>query len=132
MARKQSKLKKYDPAKRVRRKRNFLIHLMIYLSMGIFFFLLNVFTLNPFDGWWFMFPMLPLSLILFFHYIFTIGKDHLETLAIRWEENETGITLDNKILELHSGDEYDDELDLEDYRKKDVTFRESGYDQDFV
>ena len=55
--------------------------------------LLNVFTYNQWDGWWFMFIVIPLFLLLCIHYIFTIGRDHMETVAIRWEENELGLPL---------------------------------------
>ena len=116
-------------AKRIKRKRNFLMHLMFYLCISAFFFLINAFTLNQHDGWWFMFPVISYGVLIFIHYIFSIGKGHMESLAIRWEENEQG-----RKLGIHSLDELDvdDELDLEELRE--VKYTEGRYmrDDDFV
>ena len=115
-------------ARRIRRKRNFLMHFMFYLCISAFFFLINVFTKGA-DGWWFIFPVISYGVVIFLHYIFSIGKSHMETLAIRWEENEQG-----RKLGIHSLDELDedDELDLEELRQ--IKYKEGKYlrDEDFV
>ena len=89
-----------------------------------------MFTYNVFDGLWFMFPMIPLGLILFLHYIFGIGKHQMESLAIRWEENEQGKDLGIKYIE-----ELDDDfesLELDSIDRPILEKRILSRDDDFV
>ncbi|NNF35594.1 MAG: 2TM domain-containing protein [Saprospiraceae bacterium] len=115
-------------ARRIRKKRNFLMHLMFYICLSAFFFLINVFTYAESDMWWFVFPVLSYGVVVFIHYIFSIGKNHMEHLAIRWEENEQG-----QKLGIHSLDELDadDDLDLEELREVRYSERRH-FDDDFV
>jgi hypothetical protein len=105
---------------------------MIYLSIGTFLFLLNLFTVRYSGDWWFMFPMLPLGLILAFHFIFSIGKDYTELAATRWEAREQGRDLDEYIHFLE--DEFEDTntgLELRSYQERKI-FSKRHLDEDFV
>ena len=103
---------------------------MISISISVAFFLINMFTYNVFDGLWFMFPMIPLGFILFLHYIFGIGKYQMESLAIRWEENEQGKDLGIKYIE-----ELDDDfegLELDSIESSILKKQILSRDDDFV
>ncbi len=114
--------RKYTLEQRIRRKRNFLIHFTIVIALGLFFAGINLASYHPGDGFWFIYPILPLGLALAFHFVFSVGKDYLEVVAARWEEKESG----EKLLDEDDDDYYDDEyderlddddenLDLDDY-----------------
>jgi hypothetical protein len=72
--------------KKVKAKKGFFTHLSVYLSVGIFFLLLNVLT---YDGdWWFFFPLLPWLVGLLIHYFTIFGVPGTEILTEGWEERE--------------------------------------------
>lgn len=72
--------------KKVKAKKGFFTHLSVYLSVGIFFLLLNVLT---YDGeWWFFFPLLPWLIGLLIHYFTMFGVPGTEILTEGWEERE--------------------------------------------
>jgi hypothetical protein len=106
---------------------------MIYLSLGTFFFLLNLFTDGPRGDWWFVFPMLPLGLILAFHFIFSIGKDYMQLIAARWEAQEQGRSLDEYLDSIEGGlsrIEPEEKLHLRGFRGSKLFKKE--FDEDFV
>ncbi|HMQ05701.1 MAG TPA: 2TM domain-containing protein [Saprospiraceae bacterium] len=127
--------RKYTIEKRIRRKRNFLIHLTLYIAMGIFFFGINLASYNGGDDWWFFYPLLPLFLVLAVHFVFSVGKDYLEVVAARWEEKESGERLleeeyDDYEDEYGESEEYDQEnLDLDEYNLKE-RLKERRYRED--
>jgi len=109
------------------------MHFMIYLSIGTFFFLLNLFTEGLRGEWWFVFPMLPLGLILAFHFIFSIGKDYLQLIAARWEAQEQGRSLDDYLDSIDDGwsrIESEEKLHLEGFRPSKLFKKD--FDEDFV
>lgn len=71
--------------KRVKKKKSFYQHLGSYMSVGLFFFLLNVVT--SFGDWWFFYPMLPWSIGLMIHYFSVFGIPGIGNYnEIDWEE----------------------------------------------
>lgn len=72
--------------KKVQAKKGFYVHLITYLSVGIFFLLMNILT---FEGeWWFFFPMLPWMVGLLIHYFVVFGLPGTNILTEGWEEKE--------------------------------------------
>jgi len=72
--------------KRVKQKKGFFVHFAVYLSVGLFFFLMNLAT---FEGdWWFFFPLLPWGMGLGIHYLITFGFPGSGVLSREWEEKE--------------------------------------------
>lgn len=72
--------------KKVKAKKGFFTHLSVYLSVGIFFLLLNVLTYS--GDWWFFFPLLPWMVGLLIHYFTIFGVPGTEILTEGWEERE--------------------------------------------
>jgi hypothetical protein len=72
--------------KQVKKKKGFFIHLAVFLSTALFFFLMNVAT-SPGDWWWF-FPMLPWGIGLAIHYLVVFGFPGSGVLSREWEEKE--------------------------------------------
>ena len=68
------------------RKREFLSHLAVYGVMGIFFFLINLFS-SP-ESWWFFWPMLGWGIGVAIHaintYVTVLDKDDYEDELIKW------------------------------------------------
>lgn len=95
----------------MRRKRNFLMHALWFGALSGFFITLNAVTYNAWDGWWFIFPIIGWGLLLSLHFIFTIGKDMSEKMAMKWEAWERGdsihkVTAENDVvfIEERNGD----------------------------
>lgn len=77
----------YDKArKKVKNKAGFFVHLAVFIPVGIFLFLLNMFT-SP-DILWFHFPMLCWGLGLAIHYTVIFGIPGTKILSPDWEEDE--------------------------------------------
>ena len=74
--------------KRVKAKKGFLIHLGVYMSVGIFFFMMNLATFSSADGWWFFFPLLPWMAGLLIHYLSVFGFPGQKQMVERWEAEE--------------------------------------------
>jgi hypothetical protein len=74
--------------KRVKAKKGFYVHLISYISVGIFFFLMNLASYNQADKWWFFFPMLPWLIGLLIHYFLIFGIPGTEILTEGWEERQ--------------------------------------------
>jgi hypothetical protein len=71
---------------RVKKKKVFFVHLGVFLSVGLFFFLINLLT---YDGeFWFFFPMLPWGVGLAIHYISVFGLPGTDILTQEWEKRE--------------------------------------------
>lgn len=77
----------YEEArKRVKEKKDFYKHLSTYMTMGLFFFALNMVT-NPWN-WWFYWPMLGWGIGLTSHYFKVFGFPGTEGYSEQWEEKE--------------------------------------------
>lgn len=69
---------------KVNRKKRFYSHLSAYITMGIFFFILNVLT--SYGDWWFYFPMLSWGIGLLIHYFTIFGIPGVVNYEDGWEE----------------------------------------------
>jgi hypothetical protein len=74
--------------KKVKAKKGFLIHLGIYMCVGLFFFLMNLATFSQADGWWFFFPMIPWMVGIGAHYLAVFGFPGQKNLVEKWEAEE--------------------------------------------
>ena len=72
--------------KQVKKKKGVFVHLAVFLSTALFFFLMN-FVTSPGDWWWF-FPMLPWGIGLAIHYLVVFGFPGSGILSREWEEKE--------------------------------------------
>jgi hypothetical protein len=108
--------------KRVKSKKDFYQHLMAFVIVNSFLFLLNMVT-SPFT-WWFFYPMLGWGVGLAFHYVEVFGVPGFNILSKEWEEKE----LDSELHKMKSdkyvpprkstsNDEKLDELELKELRK---------------
>ena len=75
-----------DARRKVKSKKAFFVHLAVYLSVGLFFFLINMAT---FEGeYWFFFPLLPWGVAVSIQYLVTFGFPGSGALSQEWEERE--------------------------------------------
>lgn len=72
--------------KRVKQKKGFYGHLMAYILVGLFFFIMNI-TTDPKDMW-FHFPMLGWGIGLGMHYFRVFGFPFVGSLDTSWEQRE--------------------------------------------
>ena len=75
-----------EAQRRVEQKKGFYQHLTVFLSCGIFFFLLNMIT-DRVELWYF-FPLLPWGVALFIHYVSTFGLPWTGALSPEWEAKQ--------------------------------------------
>jgi hypothetical protein len=75
-----------EARKKVKKKKGFYWHLGSFMIVGIFFFLINIFT-DPSEVW-FHLPMISWSIGLGFHYIGVFGIPFIGTLDKDWEAQE--------------------------------------------
>ena len=72
--------------KRVKSKKGFYTHLAVFVSVGIFFLLLNLVT---YEGeMWFFFPLLPWMVGVLIHYFTNFGFPGTEIMNEGWEERQ--------------------------------------------
>ena len=118
-----------EAKKRVEAKKGFFGHLSAFVSVGLFFFVMNMVT-DPFDLWFF-FPMLPWGIGLLIHYLAVFGFPGTKALSREWEQKELEKEIDrlqalrnleNKAKgtrDFQSAEEEPEEkLDLEGLKKK--------------
>lgn len=74
--------------KRVKARKGFFLHFASFLSVGIFFFLMNMVTLGEEPNLWFFFPMLPWLIGLLIHYLSVFGFPVNGALSEEWEAKE--------------------------------------------
>ena len=119
--------------RRVKQKKGFYAHLSVYVAIGIFFFLMNVFTMENGEVW-FMFPLMPWGAALLIHYFSIFGFLGKNTLD--WEVKEFEKERDRLRQKFKVDDddfEYDDYLDLRDTPQMQPERRTGRWsDQDFV
>lgn len=75
-----------EARKKVKEKKGFYKHLSTYMTMGLFFFALNMVT-NPWN-WWFYWPMMGWGIGLASHYFKVFGFPGTEGYSASWEEKE--------------------------------------------
>lgn len=110
--------------RRVRAIKGFYIHAFTFCLMGVFFFLMNMLT-DPFDMW-FMFPLLPWSVGLAFHYLIVFGIPGTGILSKEWEEREYEKQLDRFSSDF---DPYVGELESGWKKGKHLEYRELSSDE---
>lgn len=108
----------YDQArKRVQEKKGFYTHLTVFISVGIFFFAMNVLTRDPWEPneWWFFFPLLPWGVGLLIHYFSVFGLPGTDILTQKWEEQE----MEKELQRLRKKEDMvqEEKLDLKQVRK---------------
>ena len=73
----------------VKKKKGFYSHLAVFISVGIFFFLINILSMSSGDTeLWFFFPLLPWSIGLLIHYFSVFGLPGTNILTKDWEDTE--------------------------------------------
>lgn len=122
--------------RRVKQKKGFYGHLSAYIAVGIFFFMMNIFTMENGEVW-FMFPLMPWGAGLLIHYFSVFGlfgKNTIDWEVKEFEKEKERLRRKFKV-EDHE-DEYDDYLDLQEAPEMQPEPRRSGRsrwtDQDFV
>ena len=107
--------------KRVKAKKAFLTHLSVYISVGIFFLLIDLVTRSGGDDLWFFFPMIPWGMGLMIHYFISFGLPGSEELISRWELEEAARELkqtkSNTPKSLESGQQ-EDQLELREIERE--------------
>lgn len=73
---------------RVKKKKGFYTHFAVFLSVGVFFFLMNMLTMGHNEELWFFFPMLPWGIGLAIHYFSVFGLPGTNILTEDWEAVE--------------------------------------------
>lgn len=112
--------------KRVKQKKGFFVHLSVYISVGIFFFVMNMVT-DPYETWFF-FPLMPWGVGLLIHYFTTFGFPGSNILSDDWEREELEKEIERlqamkrlknrkEGLDLEPEETQDDQLDLDDLPK---------------
>lgn len=103
--------------KRVEDKKGFYTHLSVYLSVGIFFFTMNLVTWE--GRFWFFFPLMPWGIGLLIHYFTVFGLPFTKILSSDWEERQLAKEL-RKIDNEGAGasTNWNDELELKDIVKQ--------------
>ena len=102
--------------KRVEDKKGFYTHLSVYLSVGTFFFVMNILTWS--GEFWFFFPLLPWGIGLLIHYFTTFGLPFSKILSADWEEEQLTKELQKIEREENIGVELRDNLELKELEKR--------------
>ncbi len=113
----------YEKAeKRVKAKKAFYSHLAAYISVAMFFFIMNMVTLGENPRLWFFFPMLPWGVGLLIHYFTTFGIPFSGALSENWEKEEMERELRKARREYDGLDEMEaeeeDYMDLKEIKKE--------------
>ncbi len=93
--------------KNVKKKKGFFMHLGIYLTMAVFFFIINF--MDGLHDIWFVYPIASWGIAISIHYISVFGIPFTNILSQEWEDRE----MDKEISRLAPSEEYE-ELDLND------------------
>ncbi len=120
--------------KRVAAKKGFYVHFVTYLSVGIFFFLLNMILITQGESeLWFFFPLLPWLVGLLIHYFVVFGIPGTKILTEDWEEEELAKEMIRMRRQLpfsepapYPEDAPEESLDLEEPRKQKEKQWDSG------
>ncbi len=116
--------------KKVKAKKGFYAHLGVYITMFVFFFIMNI--LN-FDGEiWFFYPMLPWGISIAIHYFTVFGLPGGK-MSSKWEEEEMEKEMERQrrirgVVAPEPLELPEDELELREFRK----LRKEWDDKDFV
>ena len=120
----------------VKKKKGFYSHLAVFISVGIFFFIINMVTMaDGDDELWFFFPLLPWSIGLFIHYFSVFGLPGTNILTKDWEDAE----LEKEMQKLrqkmrhYSAEEADEKLDLKEMeQEREQADKKRGWDDNEI
>lgn len=102
----------YEKAqKRVKAKKDFYKHFNSYVSVGIFFLLLNIVT--SYGDWWFFYPMMGWGIGLAIHFLSVFGMPGMEHGAEGWEERAIEKEMEKMKRKGGSGSREEEEEPLE-------------------
>ncbi len=109
--------------KRLKAKKGFFKHLSVYISVGLFFFIMNMVTLGNDPELWFFFPMLPWGIGLLIHYFSIFGLPFSGALTEEWEKKEMEKEIDRARREygdysLPAPKEREDRMELKELEKE--------------
>lgn len=100
-------------------KREFMIHMFIWIGCSFFLFMINMITSANFP--WFLFPTLGWGLGVFIHYLTVFGFPFMNRFERKWEQDEIDRQLRNrgtKTLLLEEEITEDEYLELPEMEKK--------------
>jgi len=115
-----------EARKRVRQKKEFYLHFMVYIPTMIFLAAISIF-LTPDKWWWFLIPAAGWGLAIFIHYLTVFGIPGIGRLDKDWEayqvEQEFRKLKYQKEMEEYMKSEFPEGLDGERLELKDLERR---------
>jgi 2TM domain len=113
--------------KRVKAKKGFYTHLVIYLIVNAFLFAINMLTSR--QHFWFVYPLLGWGVSIAIQYFTVFGMPGTGRLDEKWEAEE----MEKELRRMGKGDddfkiEPEDQLELKEFKK----LRKDWEDSDFV
>lgn len=115
----------------VKKKKGFYTHFAVFLSVGIFFFMINLISMGDGDDeLWFFFPLIPWSLALFIHYFSVFGLPGTNILTKEWEDEELEKEMQKMRQKIrhYSKEEQEEKLDLREFEQEKVKSRQKNWD----
>jgi len=119
----------------VKKKKGFYSHLAVFISVGIFFFLINILSMNNGDTeLWFFFPLLPWSIGLLIHYFSVFGLPGTNILTKDWEDAELEKEMQKlrRKMRYYSEEEAEEKLDLKEMEREPAGKKRNWDDNEIV
>lgn len=119
----------------VKKKKGFYSHLAVFISVGIFFFLINILSMNSGDTeLWFFFPLLPWSIGLLIHYFSVFGLPGTNILTKDWEDTEIKKEMQKlrQKMRQYSESESNEKMELRELDKEKVKQNRNWSDDEIV
>lgn len=119
----------------VKKKKGFYSHLAVFISVGIFFFLINVLSMDNGDTeLWFFFPLLPWSIGLLIHYFSVFGLPGTNILTKDWEDAELEKEMQKlrRKMRYYSEEEAEEKLDLKEMEREPAGKKRNWDDNEIV
>ena len=121
--------------KRVEKKKGFYTHFAVYIACGIFFFAMNMLTMNEDPKIWFFYPLIPWLVAILIHYFSVFGLPGTDILTDDWEERELEKEMNKMRRPKRAAlpPEQEEGFPLEDFPKeREKMKRDNWQDEDFV
>lgn len=119
----------------VKKKKGFYSHLAVFISVGIFFFLINILSMSSGDTeLWFFFPLLPWSIGLLIHYFSVFGLPGTNILTKDWEDTEIEKEMQKlrQKMRQYSESESNEKMELRELDKEKVKQNRNWSDDEIV
>lgn len=119
----------------VKKKKGFYSHLAVFISVGIFFFLINILSMSSGDTeLWFFFPLLPWSIGLLIHYFSVFGLPGTNILTKDWEDTEIEKEMQKlrQKMRQYSALESNEKMELRELDKEKVKQNRNWSDDEIV